>query len=352
MTATALPGADPAELRGLVLDALAQVRDAAGLREPARRVDDIVARLHDAGTPVEQIAALACELNGALMRRLWAIVAPAELAAASCVVVMGSEGRGEQILRTDQDNALLLRDDCLLDDVESTCTAFSAGLSEAGFPPCPGQIMVTNPLWCQPLAGFKASLRDWMLGADPHGPMNLAIFLDGAALAGDAALLAEARRFAFDTLALNDAFLAHFAAAADRFAASPGWWARLSGARRSDAGSVDLKRVGTFPIVHGVRALALRHRIGALSTTQRIAELAEQNVLDASLAQELTGALHFLMALRLGHQLDQRRRGLQVDNLIAATELDALPSGAWAACLATVKRFRLFVHQHFRLDLL
>jgi CBS domain-containing protein len=352
MTAAAQPGADPIDPRGAVLHALAQAGDVADLRAPARQVDELVARLHDAGTAVERIAALTCELNRALMRRLWALVAPAELAAASCLVVMGSEGRGEQILKTDQDNALLLRDGFTSETLEPACAEFSAGLSEAGFPPCPGGIMVTNPLWRQPLAEFKACLRDWMLGADPHGPMNLAIFLDGAAVAGDAALLAEARRFALDTLALNDAFLARFAAAADQFTASPGWWTRLTGTRRTDAASIDLKKVGTFPIVHGVRALALQHRIAQLSTAQRIAELARCNVLDPQLAQELTQTLHFLMALRLGHQLGQRRRGVAVDNLIAAFELGALPPGAWPGCLATVKRFRQFVRRHFRLDTL
>jgi CBS domain-containing protein len=352
MTATALAGADPADLRGPVLDALAQASDVAALRAPARGVDEGVERLYDAGTPVEHIAAFACELNAALMRRLWALVAPGELAAASCLVVMGSEGRGEQILKTDQDNALLLRDGPGVDALERICAAFSAGLAEAGFPPCPGRIMVTNPLWRQPLSGFKASLRDWMLGPDPHGPMNLAIFLDGAALAGDASLLAEARRFALDTLALNDAFLARFAAAADQFTASPGWWARLTGARRADTASIDLKKVGIFPIVHGVRALALQHRIAPLSTVKRIAELAQRGVLDPQLARELTQALHFLMALRLGHQLGQRRRGAEVDNLVVVSELDALPPGDWPDCQATVKRFRQFVHRHFRLDTL
>ena len=53
--------------------------------------------------------------------------------------------------------------------------------------------MLSRPLWRQPLAGFRDTLRQWIHGADPEGPMNLAIFLDAAAVAGDAALLAQAR---------------------------------------------------------------------------------------------------------------------------------------------------------------
>jgi CBS domain-containing protein len=74
----------------------------------------MVALLHGSGIRIERIARLVGELNRHLFARTWALVAPPELVAGSCLLVMGSEGRGEQILKTDQDNALLLRDgfDC------------------------------------------------------------------------------------------------------------------------------------------------------------------------------------------------------------------------------------------------
>ena len=70
----------------------------------------MVALLHDGGIKVERIARLVGELNPRLFARVVALLAPPELVANSCLVVMGSEGRGEQIIKTDQDNALLLRD--------------------------------------------------------------------------------------------------------------------------------------------------------------------------------------------------------------------------------------------------
>ena len=120
---------------------------------------------------------------------------PQELRANSCLVVMGSEGRGEQIVKTDQDNALILRDGFAFDGLEAVTEAFTAALIEFGYPPCPGGIMLSRPLWRQPLDGFRAALRDWTHGSDPDGPMNLAIFLDAAAVAGDARLLDEARAY-------------------------------------------------------------------------------------------------------------------------------------------------------------
>ena len=68
---------------------------------------------------------------------------------------MGSEGRGEQIVKTDQDNALILRDGFAFDGLEAVTDAFTAALIDFGYPPCPGGIMLSRPLWRQPLAGFR-----------------------------------------------------------------------------------------------------------------------------------------------------------------------------------------------------
>ena len=138
--------------------------------------------------------ALVSELNRQVFSRLWELVAPQALRENSCLIVMGSEGRGEQIIRTDQDNGLLLRDGFAADGVEAVTEAFSAALAEFGYPPCPGGIMLSRPLWRQSTAGaFRDTMRDWIHGSDPEGLINLAIFLDATAVAGDATLLEKTR---------------------------------------------------------------------------------------------------------------------------------------------------------------
>ncbi len=106
-------------------------------------------------------------LNAQVFARLWSFVAPAELVANSCLLVMGSEGRGEQILKTDQDNALLLRDGYECAALPQVAETFNPALIEFGWPRCPGDIMLTNPLWRAPLATFRERLRDWIYGARP-----------------------------------------------------------------------------------------------------------------------------------------------------------------------------------------
>jgi CBS domain-containing protein len=325
----------------------------AALRPAVVAIDERVLRLQAEGARIDAIAAEVSASNTRLFARLWALIAPAAVVADSALLVMGSEGRGEQILKTDQDNGLILRDGVVFEGLEALAAAFSDALASFGYPPCPGDIMVTNPLWRQPLAGLRASIRDWLLGGDAEGPMRLAIFCDAACVAGDPRLLADARTFLDGLISDNDAYLARFAGAADRFHEPHDWlaWVPFIGARREEP-ALDLKKLGIFPIVHGVRALALQYRVRELGTAGRLAGLVERHRLDPKLAHDLLGALHRLMALRLAHQLRQRAAGARAGNEVRPSALAPAEREGLRDALAVVRRFRSFLRQHFRFDAL
>jgi CBS domain-containing protein len=322
------------------------------LKAAAVRVDEMVRLLHGSGIRIERVTRLVSELNRRLVWRLWSLVAPAALVEGSCLLVMGSEGRGEQIVKTDQDNALLLRDD--LDaaalDVAGATARFSAALIELGWPPCPGDIMVNQPLWCRPMAQWREAIRGWIYGDDREGPMHLAIFFDAAPVAGDARLLEELRAHLDQVLAGSDVFLARFAGAADQFHEPGGWFTRLK--TRRDERPLDLKKLGTFPIVHGVRALALQHRLRESGTAERLRALAAAGHFEPAQANDLIDALHLLMGLRLTHQLRQREGGQAASNEVRPSELSTLEREPLRDALGIVKGFRAWLRQHFRFDAL
>lgn len=322
----------------------------ADLKAAAARLDATVGLLQEGGIRIERIARLCGELNRRLFAKLWSLVAPAEIVANSCLLAMGSEGRGEQILKTDQDNALLLRDGFEHPALEATAMRFNAALAELGWPPCPGQIMLTNPQWRAPVAAFRTTLRGWADAGTPEGTMQLAIFFDAAAVAGDAALLHEAREYLGRILAGSDAFLARFAAAADQFDEPQNWWLKLTA--RGDEQPLDLKKLGTFPIVHGVRALSLKHGVHESGTAARLRRLVEQGQLDAAFGRDLLEALHFLMGLKLRHQLLQRAAGTPLDNFVKPSALSTMERDQFKDALAIVRRFRALLRLRFRLDAL
>jgi CBS domain-containing protein len=143
-------------------------------------------------------------------------------------------------------------------------------------------------------------------------------------------------------------FLARFAAAVEQFGANEHWWSRF--AQRRDEMPLDLKKSGTFPIVHGVRALALRHRVRAVSTVERLRELGDRKLLDAALVRDLIETLHCLMSLKLSSQLRQRAAGRVPDNLVRPADLGTLERDTLRDALTIVKRFKTLLVLEFRLD--
>jgi CBS domain-containing protein len=339
----------------LITVQIVQARDLDALADAARRITRLIALLYRGGTRVAQIATLVQELNAKLFERAWQLVAPQALQAASCLFVMGSEGRGEQLLRTDQDNGLVIADDFdALDDeaIAAACARFSAALERFGYPPCPGGVMLSHPTWRMKVRDFAEQVRRWLLAPDAEALLRLAIFLDAHAVAGDAALLAEVRGAVGHLVAADDALLGRFAQAIDAFAeenASGGWWHRLLSAGEQPA-PLDLKKAGIFAIVHGVRSLALQAHVTATATTARLDALVAAGRLPAALATDLADSLHFMMALRLDAGLAEIDTGRSLSGSVDAARLSALDRDLLKDALAVVKRFKTLVRHHFHLE--
>ena len=328
----------------------------ADLGAAARQIEGMIRVLSEDGARVEVIAGLVGGLNRRVFERLWTLLAPEAIRANSCLIVMGSEGRGEQIIRTDQDNALILRDGFDHPDLAAVTEAFTEALIGFGYPPCAGGVMLSRPLWRQSVAGFRASLRDWVLGETAEGPMNLAIFLDAAPVAGDAGLLADLDAYLRRFLAGSDVFHARFAAAITQFGeAEGGWWRRLPGLRGKEAAEIDLKKLGIFPLVHGVRALALRHGVSALGTAERLRALGALGALgriEPGRERDLLDALHCLMGLKLTNNLRQIAAGRAPDNALRLAELGTLERQSLRDSLAIVRDFKHWLAHQYRLDAL
>lgn len=322
------------------------------LKAAARQIDSMVAVLSADGVRVEVIAALVGELNAQIFRRLWELLAPEDLRANSCLVVMGSEGRGEQIIKTDQDNGLILADGFVFEGLDDITARFTAALIDFGYPPCPGGVMLSRPTWCQPLSAFKETLKDWIHGGVQDGPMNLAIFLDAVAVAGDASLLAAARAHV-DFLMMGDhGYFARFAQAVERFGDGGSWWSRLPGLSGRGAAEVDLKKLGIFPLVHGVRALALEYRITALGTADRLAALVAEGHMEEGFARDLADALRLFMGMKLASNLRQIAGGRPPSNALRLADLGTLDRQALKEALAIVRGFKQWLSRHYRFDAL
>jgi len=351
---------EPLEALGLLSEQARTVRqpiaralDIASLQPAARRIADLVAGLHRAGCTAAPVAAVVQALSRPLFERAWQLVAPPGLVAGSCLFVMGSEGRGEQTLQTDQDNGLVLADGTADEaTVDQACERFSQALRAFGYPDCPGGIMVSNPAWRRPVDDFQRTVRRWLLTPDAEGLMSLAIFLDARPVCGDSALLERVRGDIFELAAGSDAMLGRFAAAIEAFSQSSGWWNRWLPTADHGEPSIDIKKLGLFPLVHGVRSLALQLRVRETGTVERVDALRAAGVLSPAGARDIIDSLHFFMELKLKAGLAENERGPPVSNAVRLDQLGTLDRSLLDAALGVVKQFKVMLRLRFHLAVL
>lgn len=332
----------------LVAQRLERAKTIDELVDIAGQMTDSIRLLRNNGVRAPQLAQLMQVLNSSLFEKAWRILAPADLYDNSCLIVMGSEGRGEQILKTDQDNALILRESVNPEEAAEVAEQFSATLARLGYPPCPGKIMVNNPAWRKTLPEFKKMVSGWCHAPDGEAMMNLAIFIDAKAVAGDVAMLAEVKEHLQKRM-INDAgMLMAFARAVDQFESqSKGFFSQLI--NRSGSEKMDIKKMGQFPVVHGIRALSLEARIEETNTFERIRHLVQLNIIDEALGQDVAEALSYIMDLRFSANLHILESGSGTPNQVDFANLSTLERDLLKDALQVVKRFKNVIRHHFHI---
>ncbi len=328
----------------LVAGRIDRSRNVAELARAAQAIEPQIRTLRRQGVRVDVVCEIVSDLNRHLHARLFSIVAPKSIREAGCFVVMGSEGRGEQTFRTDQDNGLILAGRVPEDDLAKFRLDVFDALAQCGFPPCPGEVMVRNPVWSKTLEAYRADFGRWLALSDENGMMNIAMFYDAEATAGDAELLRAAKQGLIDMMRGERVRLARFARAIDAFPTPIGFFNNLV-TSKAEGDALDLKKGGVFPIVHGVRALSLEKGLHETGTSARIARLAELGLFDGQFARELTQALRYLLTLRLDAQIAEKAS----TSLVKPGELSTMERDLLRDAFHVVKRLREMLRRHFNL---
>lgn len=328
-----------------------QAKDLASLDTAVELIGRYIRAQQQNGVKIGIVSRMVQTLNAQVFTKLWQLIVPEEVMKNSCVIVMGSEGRGEQIMRTDQDNALIIRDGYSHERLAEFAETFNNQLADFGYPLCNGNIMMTNPMWRQQLKPFKAQISLWFKNTDPIHSIYLSAILDGEYVCGDESLLTQIRKhLKFAHQHSDPMLIRQFARAALQFGEVNQWWQKfvpLLG--KPKANNIDLKKAGIFPLVHGIRALALEHDILEVpSTKNRLKLLVNARTLTQERADTLNEALEFFMAQRLSVALmNEDKYAHQID----PTTLSALERDVLKECLAVVKSFKTQLRQHYQLDL-
>jgi len=224
-------------------------------------------------------------------------------------MILGSEGRREQTLKTDQDNAIIYKDvpkkdepevkEYFLKFGEKVCTL----LDQAGYVFCKGNVMAMNPKWCQSLLTWKKYFSGWIHAAEGKDLLDASIFFDFRTGYGNNDFIDSLHRHLFDSLEGWPGFFRHLTENAMYFRPPLGFFRNFvveSKGKHRDA--FDIKSA-MMPIVDFARIYALKNKIEETNTLERLRQLNIKKVLSRQQYKEIERAYSFLLQLRLARQI-------------------------------------------------
>ncbi|UII19802.1 DUF294 nucleotidyltransferase-like domain-containing protein [Fulvivirga ligni] len=224
---------------------------------------------------------------------------------------LGSEGRKEQTLKTDQDNAIIYEDKAnefrekTRDYFLSFADKVSERLNQIGFTYCTGGLMAKNPRWTHSLSHWKRNYDKWIEQPNPESVMNFSTFFDCRMIYGDEALIHELQAHILTKLEEpSELFFAQLADNALQYEPPLNFFRGIKTISKGEKKVFNIKRAMT-PIVDLVRVYALRHKILNTNTGERLKSLLDEKVFTEKDYHELMQSYYYLMGMRLKHQAHQ-----------------------------------------------
>jgi len=323
------------------------------------RMLEIVEHATRTGANIKALAQLISHLNDTFTQRVIALLNSQEglsLPEGAAYLALGSEGRNEQTLRTDQDSAIIYRDDLpknSLAELERFSERLVLALEAVGVPRCPGNTMVSNPAWRKSLSGWQERIDHWITVPKPEHMVDFGMFQDFRTLHGEPRLELHLRGHLHASVKRHKLFLPYMARHISHFPPPLGLFGRFRTERRGELrGTIDLKKAGIFAITEGVSLLALEAGFSGGSTWKKMGRLRDIGILTETSYKVLHAAFSELSRLRLHHQLLALRANKQPANNIDPTLLSRREQDRLREALRGVNHLLRMIRDRYRLDLI
>jgi len=322
-----------------------------GMRQKIDRVLEMMLRR---GGPVKQLVALVTELNDRLTLRILKLVEQqmehdglGRRPVAYSWIAFGSEGRREQTLHTDQDNALFFANISARDETEHKkwFLTFSERVVEylvrSGIPRCPGNIMASNPQWCQTEDTWRATFQEWIKEPNPESLLMTSIFFDFRPVYEGNGFPKALQEWLLKTIRKNRLFIRFLAKVALSNRPPLSLLKRIvvekSGEHKN---KLDLKMRGITPVVDAARVLSLDLGIKTQNTLERLAEINQKGVIDTGFHADLQEAYTFIVYLQISRHLDALAKGEEPDNFLDPANLNSLQRKMLKESFSVVNRLQ------------
>ena len=272
-------------------------------------------------------------------------------------ITLGSEGRQEQTLKTDQDNAIIFQDiDPRSGLTEKAVQHYFLELGEkiclwldrAGYDLCLGGIMAKNEKWCQPLSTWKGYFTKWIRTAEPENLLHTTIFFDFRHAHGDKNLTEELRFHLVHSLRARSGFLRFLTQNSLGFRPPIGFWGNfLIESKGTHKKSLDIKTC-MAPMVDFARIYSLKNGIIQTNTQSRLYQLYNKSVLDRDDYNEIEQAYSFLLQLRFMRQINAiLGENVKPDNYINPKKLSKIEQRMLKEVLKKIQLLQMRLAKEF-----
>jgi len=265
-----------------------------------------------------------------------------------CLIALGSLARDEQLLVTDQDNALILSDSYDEQPHGAYFKAFSDivcdGLDRCGYPYCDGEIMASNPKWRLTLTQWKAQFSEWIEQPEPQSLLNASIFFDLVAIHGASAWVKDLQTFIADKAKDSRPFLSALARNALKRTTPLGFFKGFvleeNGRQRP---SINIKRRGTAPLTDIVRVHALATGSTSQNSFERLEDISKTNLLPEGKYEDLSNALELLYSIRARQQMLCLKNGEELNNQVDPDALNGTERRAMKEAFSLITQAQRFL---------
>jgi CBS domain-containing protein len=337
--------------------------------EAARNLDDVkainnrmidyIGKLFKAEIKPRDLIRLISYLNDLIIVKVIKLILEREfpkLPVKFAFLVLGSEGRMEQTLKTDQDNAIVYSDELGKEElllIEAFSVKLIDSLVDIGFPSCPGGIMAKNSIWRKSLSDWGDTAKGWVSVPTPDNILNYSMFSDLRTVYGDPDLEKALKQRVVNVISKNPVFLAHMANNILRFKPPLNFLGGFKVEKKGEhAGKLDIKMTGIFPLTEGIKVLALEAGIMEGGTTDKIGKLLGRGIVPDDELHEVEASLDFFIYVRLKSQIEQASKGLEPTNFIDPIRLNEVERERLKVGFSMVKAFQSFLADKYKVSFL
>ncbi|MDW3181250.1 DUF294 nucleotidyltransferase-like domain-containing protein [Roseobacter sp.] len=301
---------------------VAKAADAGEMARVTAQIPDLLVQLVEAGNRHEVVTRLITDIADTATRRLLAL-AEAELGPPPVPylwLACGSQGRQEQTGVSDQDNCLILSNEVTeaqMPYFAELAKYVSDGLDTCGYFYCPGDMMATNPRWCQPLRVWREYFRGWIVTPNPEAQMLASVMFDLRPIGGEQSLFSDLQETTLAEASKNSIFTAHMISNSLKHQPPLGLLRGLATIRSGEhRNQLDLKHNGVVPVVDLGRVYTLQGQLSPVNTRARLEAAQKAGVLSSSGGADLLSAYDLIAMMRLEHQAAQVKAGTKPNNYL------------------------------------